>query len=397
MNRRDFLKTSTLTAATLAVSPLQADAAKDSDKPTVKRYKEIGKTGIKMSDISFGSTKLNSSSMILRAIDRGINYFDTAPDYGPAEDHIGEAMPKIKRDKIYLTSKMCRPVKGGHLPFGSKKKDCIEVVNNSLSRLKTDYLDICFVHAIGSMSKDKDEEMKRLFDEEMFSAAEELKKAGKIRFLGATSHGPDNMESLMTEAVKSGRFDVVMMAFNFMKFPKVPDVIKEAKKRGVGVVAMKTLAGAKDTNFDAKGETFEPAVFKWVLKHPEVDGLVITFNTVSDFDLFLSASGKEFTASDQKILDRYAEMYGKEYCRTGCSDCEKFCAKGVNIANIMRYQMYFKDYGMEKRGIESYARLKVNAKVCIDCNDNSCAGGCPYGLPVNELLRKAHKDLSINV
>lgn len=397
MNRRDFLKTSTLTAATLAVSPLQSDAAKDSDKPIVKRYKEIGKTGIKMSDISFGAGKLNSSSMILRAIDRGINYFDTSPDYGSSEEYIGEAMPKIKREKIFLASKMCKPEKGGHLPFGSKKKDYIEVVNNSLSRLKTDYLDICFVHSVGSMSKEKNDEMKRLLDEEMFSAAEELKKAGKIRFLGATSHGPDNMESLMMEAVMSGRFDLIMLAFNFMKFPKVPDVIKEAKKRGVGVIAMKTLAGAKEMNFDAKGEVFEHAVFKWVLKHPEVDGLIITFNTVSDFDLFLSASGKGFTASDQKILDKYAQMYSKEYCRTGCSDCEASCKNGVGIANILRYEMYFNDYGAEKRAIESYARLKVNAKVCIDCNDNSCAGTCPYGLPVNELLRKAHKDLSINV
>ncbi len=397
MNRRDFLKTSTLTAATLAVSPLKAEAAKDSGKPIVKRYKEIGKTDIKMSDISFGAGKLNSSSMILRSIDRGINYFDTSPDYGSSEEYIGEAMPKIKRDKIYIASKMCKPEKGGHLPFGSKKKDYIAVVDNSLSRLKTDYLDICFVHSVGSMSKDKNEEMKRLLDEEMFSAADELKKAGKIRFLGATSHGPDNMEPLMMEAVKSGRFDVVMLAFNFMKFPKAPDVIKEAKNRGVGVIAMKTLAGAKEMNFDAKGEEFEPAVFKWVLKHPEVDGLVITFKTVSDFDLFLSASGKDFTASDQKILDRYAQMYSKEYCRTGCSDCEASCKNDVGIANILRYEMYFKDYGAEKRAIESYARLKVNAKVCIDCNDNSCAGACPFGLPVNKLMRKAHKDLSINV
>ena len=397
MNRRDFLKTSTLTAAALAASPLQAETAKDSDKPVVKRYKEIGKTGIKMSDISFGAGKLPSSSMILRAIDRGINYFDTAPDYGSSEDHIGEAMPRIKRDKIYLVSKMCKPSKGGHLPLGSKKKDYIAVVDNSLSRLKTDYLDICFVHSVGSMSKDKNEEMKRLLDEEMFSAAEELKKASKIRFLGATSHGPDNMEPLMMEAVRSGRFDVVMLAFNFMKFPKVPDVIKEAKAKGVGVIAMKTLAGAKEMSFDAKGDVFEHAVFKWVLKHPEVDGLIITFDKISDFDLYLSASGKDFTASDQKILDRYAQMFGREYCRTGCSDCEAYCKKGVGIANILRYEMYFKDYGAEKRAIESYARIKVNAGVCLDCNDNSCAGACPYGLPVNELLRKAHNDLSINV
>ena len=120
MNRRDFLKASTLTAAALAASPLHAETAKDSDKPVVKRYKEIGKTGIKMSDISFGAGKLPSSSMILRAIDRGINYFDTAPDYGSSEDHIGEAMPRIKRDKIFGRY-LSRPGQYGASYDGSSK------------------------------------------------------------------------------------------------------------------------------------------------------------------------------------------------------------------------------------------------------------------------------------
>jgi hypothetical protein len=107
MKRRDFLKASFIATAAIAGTPLIAESK--SETPKVKKYQEIGKTGLKMSDISFGTGGLPSSSMVLRAIDRGINYFDTAPDYGPSEKYIGQAMKKIRRDKIIIASKFCSP------------------------------------------------------------------------------------------------------------------------------------------------------------------------------------------------------------------------------------------------------------------------------------------------
>ncbi len=395
MNRRDFLKGTALATAAVACSPLRVDAG--TERPVVRSYREIGSTGLRMSDISFGCGKLPSASMILRAVERGINYFDTSPDYGPSERHIGEAMKGIRRERIILASKLCRPIRRGHIRYGSSRKDYIAAVEGSLSRLKTEYLDICFVHAIGSLSKNRGDEEKRLLDEEMLSAVDSLKRAGKVRFLGVSSHGPNHMEDLLMTAVRSGHFDLIMPAFNFMKFPRVPEVMKEAKKRGIGVVAMKTLAGAKEMNLEAGDEPFETAALKWVLKHPEVSGLVVTIKTVSDLDLYLRASGKGFTAADQEVLDRYARIYGRQYCRTGCNDCEADCPKGVEVATVLRYRMYFKDYGMEKRAMESYADLGRGAEDCLTCRSPSCAGACPYGLPVRELLRDAHETLSFRV
>ncbi len=416
MKRREFLKTSALATAAIASSPLHIEAG--TDVPVIRKYQELGKTGLKMSDISLGCGGLPSPSMVLRAIDRGINYLDTAPDYGSSEQYIGEAMNKIQRDKIILASKMCRPVRGGHLLYGSKKKDYIEAVEGSLSRLHTDYLDICFVHSIGSKSKLFEEEKKRLLDEEMLAAVEEMKKAGKIRFLAVSSHGPDHMEELIMTAVKSGHFDVIMPSFNFMKSPDVPavledakkavqaeikkkrswlqnmEILKEAKKRGIGVVAMKTLAGARDLMFESNGQPFQPAAFKWVLNHDEVDGLVVTIKTVSQLDLYLTASGEKLAASDRRTLDLYAQRFGREYCRTGCNLCESECPRDVEIAKAMRYQMYFRDYGMEKRAMESYVSLPKNAAPCLDCNREFCASACPHGLPIRKLLCEAHKNLS---
>ena len=115
MKRREFLKAAAFTAAAVTVPPRKGEAV--SNTPSVKSYREIGKTGLKMSDISFGAGKLSAASMVLRAIDSGINYFDTAPDYGQSEKTIGEAMAKIKRDKVIITSKLCTPQPyPGHLP-----------------------------------------------------------------------------------------------------------------------------------------------------------------------------------------------------------------------------------------------------------------------------------------
>ena len=127
MKRREFIQ-STVALPTLAAAGGIRPAEAGSDKARVKGYRPLGKTGIKMSDISFGAGKLPSASMILRAIDRGINYFDTAPDYGHSERHIGEALQKVKqRDRVYIASKMCDAgsyVRGrSHLQLRSSKAD----------------------------------------------------------------------------------------------------------------------------------------------------------------------------------------------------------------------------------------------------------------------------------
>lgn len=398
MDRREFLKTTTLATIAIAgsqINPPSVISSHASEKPAVKSYRELGKTGLKMSDISMGTGKLSAASMILRAVDSGINYFDTAPDYGLAEELMGHAMGRLDRSRIIIATKFCNPLAyPSHLPAGSNKKDYIMAVEESLSRMKTDYIDICFVHAIGEMSKDIEAEKRRILDENMLLAFNELKKAGKVRFLGISSHGPNNMEELLMTAVRSGYYDIIMPSFNFMKFPKLPDVIKEAHSNKIAVVAMKTLAGAKDINIDSKGEEFAHAAFKWVLKHNEVSGLVVTIKTVADLEMYLKASGIKFSNKDQQMLDQYAMRYGREYCRTGCNDCERFCPQGVEIANIMRYRMYFNDYGMEKTAMEAYASLDKNAESCASCRKFTCTTGCPYGLPVHSMLADAHKTIS---
>ena len=107
MKRREFIKSSVaLTTAASMSAPVIGETKQE--KPRIRAYRPLGNTSIEMSDISFGAGRLPSASMVLRAIDRGINYFDTAPDYGTSERYIGEALKRFKqRDKLYIASKFC--------------------------------------------------------------------------------------------------------------------------------------------------------------------------------------------------------------------------------------------------------------------------------------------------
>jgi predicted aldo/keto reductase-like oxidoreductase len=410
MKRREFLKSSLTVSTASALGATAAIAAEKkkeqpaaespvAEPPRVRRYRPLGKTGFEMSDISFGTGGLNSPSLFLRALERGINYFDTAPDYGQAEEHMGKVLAKYKkRDEIFIASKFCDPVpyQAGvsHLQLPKTKAEYVAAVEGSLKRLQTDRLDVVFVHALGELS-DREREQNRLFDENMLAAVESMKKAGKIRFLACSSHGPHGLEPLLTQAIESGHFDLIMPAFNFMSYPKLPEIIKTAKAKGVAVVAMKTLAGAKAMEIEAGETPFEQAAFKWVLKHPEVGGLVVTFNNFNDLDRYLPASGAKFAAADQAVLDRYASRFGADYCRTGCGDCEAVCPSDVRIATILRYQMYFDDYGAEKQAMKSYAALGSGIDACASCATVDCARACPHGLPVRSKLEAAHRSLTL--
>jgi len=164
MKRRQFLKSSLTVSAipALGAAPAVALAAKNDDPaagepPRVRRYRPLGKTGFEMSDISFGTGSLPSPSLFLRALERGINYFDTAPDYGQAEEYMGQVLAKYKkRDEIFIASKFCDHVAYqdgvSHLQLPKTKADYISAVEGSLKRLNTDRLDVVFVHAVGELA-----------------------------------------------------------------------------------------------------------------------------------------------------------------------------------------------------------------------------------------------------
>ena len=416
MKRRDFINTFGLGAGAAVATGIagcgggnsetaqQVAGGKDSTKTgsgveAIKKYTAIGATGLKMSDISMGCGGLDNPYVVERALDLGINYFDTAPDYssGQSEETLGKVFADpAKRDGCIVVSKLCKMGRyGGHFPPGTPEADLIAEVEGSLTRLQTDHIDILQIHAIAERENDSP----RLTDPEMLSAVAKLKEQGKVGHLGITSHGPYGMEDLLVQAIESGHYAMIMPAFNFMEHPRLSEVLKKAQENNVGVVAMKTLAGARLedlTRFEGVSGRIPEAAFKWVFTHPEVNGLVVTMRSTAEVEFFVASSGKRFTAADQEILEKYADAVWSQYCRTGCGDCLAHCPHGVAVADILRYDMYFTSYQDHLQAMTKYHRLPAAAKpyACTSC-DGPCLAGCTFGLPVRERLIQAGQRLDL--
>ncbi len=356
----------------------------------IESTRRFGRTGWQVSDIVLGTgriTAANGEQIARAAIERGVNYFDTSPDYAGAgsEQVMGRAIRGV-RDKLFIATKFCTPT--GHLPAGSSVAAYKQAIEASLSRLGTDYVDLVHVHSC--------DEVERLMDPNVHEAFDRLKQEGKVRFLGFSTHTP-NLVRVANQAIESGRFDVMMLAYHHGIWPEIPDIIRRARgQQDMGVVAMKTLKGAKHRgleNFTAYADSYAQAALKWVLSNPDVSCAVISFFERQHVDEFLFASGKPFGSADQAVLDLYDRRIAGSYCAPHCGACHSSCPEGLPIADVLRYRMYYEDYGHQKEGIAQYARLAVNASACLGCSA-PCMGQCPLGVSIQDRMWGAHQLLS---
>jgi len=353
----------------------------------VQRYRPLGRTGFQMSDISFGCSGLEDAAVARRGVERGITYFDTSPDYSRAGSEIalGEGIRGTPRDRLFIVSKFCTP--DGHLATDTPVAAVIESVEASLRRLGIDYLDLCHIHACNSLD--------RLMAPNIHEAFDRLKEAGKVRFMGVSSHTPD-LETVMAHAVDSGRFDVIMVAYNFRNWPDLTNIFRRAREKGVGVVAMKTLKGARHTQLadftPTERESFAQAAFKWVLSNPDVSGLVVTMSRHEQIDEYLYASGREVAPGDVSLLEKYDRLVARDYCRPGCGECLDACPYGVPVDDVLRYTMYAESYGQEREAARLYRQLDParRADHCAGCSA-PCERSCPFELPIRDKMAGAHR------
>jgi predicted aldo/keto reductase-like oxidoreductase len=373
--------------------PYKADVYRDEwSGSRVAEYRRLGRTGVQVSDISLGSGSgtggRQTTDVAREAIERGINYFDTAPDYSEAgsERRLGEAM-KGRRDRMFVATKFCTP--RGHLGLGTRVEEYIEAVNGSLRRLQTDWVDLIHVHSCDSVE--------RLMDPNMHEAFDRLREQGKARFLGVSTHTPD-LELIANTAIDSGRFDVLMLAYHFGAWPGLERIIDRAAQHDIGVVAMKTLRGAKHRGLlwsRDERDSFTQASFKWVLSNPSVSCLVISLWETAQLDEFLFASAKRPGASDLAVLRRYEELTVGIRCRPHCGLCLDSCPEGLRIHDVLRHRMYFEDYGAQKEAMRLYAALETKADVCTGCSA-PCTNACPEGIAIPQRTREAHEMLRLS-
>jgi predicted aldo/keto reductase-like oxidoreductase len=359
----------------------------------VQAYGRLGRTEWPVSDTVLGTGRIKGDlgeKVARLAIERGVNYIDTAPDYSGAgsENAVGRAISGVQRDQLFIATKWCTPM--GHLPADASVDEYKQVIYDSLGRLGTPYVDLVHVHSC--------DEIDRLMSTNMHEAFAALKKEGKVRFLGFSTHTP-NLQEVANAAIDSGKFDVMMLAYHHGIWPGISDIIARARKeQDMGVVAMKTLKGAKHhglAGFQGDADSYAQAALKWVHSDPNVSCAVISFFDLQHVDEYLFASGQKVTTGDVAILDRYDRAIAGTYCTPHCGVCLDSCPEDLAINDVLRHRMYFEDYRSEQEAMNLYAKLEKNASVCVGC-DAPCTGSCPYGVPIQEQAIGAHELLTIS-
>lgn len=404
-DRRSFIKTGAVAGAgTLLPATGRATQAPTGPAQGVQAYRRLGRTELKISDISFGSSRLRSGEeeLVHHAIDQGVNYFDSAESYtgGQSETVIGNAI-KDRRDKVYLVSKT---LTGSSTSAATMMHD----LEGSLKRLQTDYVDVYMNHAVNSVDS--------VGNPEWLAFVEQAKAQGKIRYTGISGHAGRLIECL-DYAVDEDMIDVMLVGYNFGQDPAfyegltrgfdriatqpdLPRAIKKAKQKDIGVIAMKTLMGARLNDMrpyeTAGAATFAQAAFSWALSNPDVDALIISMTSKEQIDEYLGASGAQYvSAPARELLNQYAHLNGANYCRHACNLCEGACPYGVPIADVLRTRMYATDYEDVDFARREYAMLDVSASACVGCSGEPCQDACPNGIEIDKLCAPTHRMLSL--
>jgi len=379
-SRRSFLATGlALPAAGLAIttSARNSDTAGAAVSDAGLPCRTLGKTGLKVTALGFGCMVTSDQSVITRAADLGITYFDTARVYqgGNNERMVGAAL-KAKRKSLVLSTKTP----------GKDKASALETLDTSLKELGTDYVDIWYLHG-----KSKAEDL----TDELLEAQQIAKKSGKIRFAGVSTHS--GHEQIIPAAVKCGKIDVILSAYNFTMGAKIDPLLAAAHDAGVGVVAMKVMAGGFRTNKEGspnysilKREGAMTAALKWVLKNPKVDTTIPSITDADQLDENMKAASAKFSEADEKTLSAYLEEIRPLYCRM-CGSCEGVCPKGLPVADVLRYLTYAEGYGQFALGREHFLALpeEIAGIRCGDCGQ--CAIQCPNGVRVQGRLIRAQE------
>jgi len=271
---------------------------------------------------------------------------------------------------------------------------------------------------------------------------QELKAEGRIRFVGASNHGSfwfrdpaETMEKVLLAAAEDGRFDVFLLAYNFLKMDQGEHVLRVCREKKIGTALMKStpiaiyyslksrieqmekekkkihplyaagLKRYKDKFDKAEGfikknnlqnpDEIKEAAVRFCLDNPNVNTVCCLPRTYDELGLFLRLSGSKLSDLDKTKLAAYKEGCGELYCRHACGVCEPECPHGVPVNTIMRYNHYFAAQSREKEAMQNYARIPgARADACRECPGH-CEAACPHDVPVQGMLLLAHEQLSL--
>jgi hypothetical protein len=394
MKRREFIGKAAFGIVAAGLStPFAKKVVAGQEQPPEIMYRTLGRTDLRIPIVSFGVMNSDSPDLIQRSLDMGINHLDTAHSYlrGNSERVIGEVLEKSgSRDKVYVATKMAFNrdedkgvfvLKGNEGMPGATEENLFKQLETSFERLRTDYVDILYLHSCDSPQM--------VTYEPLMNAMVKVKKQGKARFIGTSTH--TDVANVIRATTDAGIYDVVLAAYNYVLEEKeeIKNAIAHAVNKGVGVVAMKTQGGAQ-LQEESDTEINHQAALKWVLKDENVCTTIPGMTTFAQLDMNMGVMNDlTLTKQEQRDLQLAASMRGTLFCQN-CRSCVPTCPNNVAVPNLMRAYMYAAGYGNYIQARITIAELpeKKGLNVCRDCSSckASCRRGIDIGSRVNSLI-----------
>ncbi|MGN0290665.1 MAG: aldo/keto reductase [Lachnospiraceae bacterium] len=325
----------------------------------------LGTTGLTVSKNGFGAlpiqriTKAEAVYLLQKAFYHGINYFDTARMYTDSEEKLGAAF-EYTRDKIIISTKT----------GAQNAEDFWRDLETSLTKLKTDYIDIYQFHNPAFCPKPGDESG-------LYDAILKAKEQGKIRHIGITNH----RLSVAKEAIESGLYETMQFPFCYLATKEDMEIVSLCKEKNMGFIAMKALSG---------GLINDSALAYAYLSQFDHVAPIWGVQRESELDEFLSYQENPpvLTEEMQSKIEKDRQELSGEFCR-GCGYCMP-CPAGIEIHNCARMSLMLRRAPKEEYLTPEWQEKMKKIEGCLECG--KCMSKCPYGLKTPELLKKNYED-----
>jgi len=340
----------------------------------------LGKTGLTLPVVSMGVMNADIPGLLRRAYELGIRHYDTAAGYqqGRNEEMVGQVIKEMGiREKVTIATKEAVRDRDRKLNTADGKARFIENMEKSLKRLQMDYVDILFYHAMDSVDNAR--------SEGPLEALRTLKKEGKTRFIGVSTH---KTVDVISEAIRMEMFDVVLVALNctMAHDAGILSTIERAAKSGIGVMAMKTQAGGSVRPDIRLPQPLPPAsqtaLLKWVLNHDFVTTAIPGFSTYEHLEQdFSVAANLAYTEEEKTFLADESFTAQAQFCQQ-CGECREACPKRVEVPALMRSHMYALQYGNTDMARTTLAGIPAGKglEACRSCE--ACSVACRNSVQV---------------
>ena len=397
IGRREFLSRGITGIATggLMSSILYSRSASSSESalPDQKKdliFRTLGNTEIKIPIVSMGVMNATSPGLIEHSFKKGIRHFDTAAYYqnGNNEIMLGSALKRLNAHKdVVIGTKVFIPEGARNMSESFVKDFYIKTAEDSLKRLQTDHIDILYSHSVFNDSW--------LNHPGILEALQLLKKQGKTRFIGFSTH--QNMTDVINNGTKLGLYDVILTMFNYAHWEDkdLLNALKNAHSKGIGLIAMKTQCPQYGADWGEvpgssrhyyEGRIMHSAVLKWALRHPFITTAVPGFSTFQHIDDDTPvAYNLEYTNEEKKFLNDRKVRIALGYCLQ-CNECGGQCGRDVDVPTLMRVHMYTSCYQNYKHARQTLRNIPVSRslKKCASCKQ--CSVRCKNGINVADRI-----------